>query len=99
MRYPLYDLSWQEFENIVISICEEILGTGTIKFADGKDGGRDAKFTGTANNFPSNASPWKGKFIIQAKHTTNMLASCSDSEFNTLLKKEEKNYKRLLLLK
>ena len=41
-----------------------------------------------ANNFPSNASPWKGKFIIQAKHTTNMLASCSDSEFNTLLKKE-----------
>ena len=40
MRYPLYDLSWQEFENIVISICEEILGTGTIKFADGKDGGR-----------------------------------------------------------
>ncbi len=43
MRYPLYDLSWQEFENIVISICEEILGTGTIKFADGKDGGRDAK--------------------------------------------------------
>ena len=55
MRYPLYDLSWQEFENIVISICEEILGTGTIKFADGKDGGRDAKFTGTANNFPSNA--------------------------------------------
>ena len=88
MRYPLYDLSWQEFENIVISICEEILGTGTIKFADGKDGGRDAKFTGTANNFPSSASPWNGKFIIQAKHTTNMIASCSDSEFNTLLKKE-----------
>ena len=95
MRYPLYDLSWQEFENIVISICEEILGTGTIKFADGKEGGRDAKFTGTANNFPSNASPWKGKFIIQAKHTTNMLASCSDSEFNTLLKKELESIKKL----
>ena len=95
MRYPLYDLSWQEFENIVISICEEILGTGTIKFADGKDGGRDAKFTGTANNFPSSASPWNGKFIIQAKHTTNMIASCSDSEFNTLLKKEVENIKKL----
>ncbi len=95
MRYPLYDLSWQEFENIVISICEEILGTGTIKFADGKDGGRDAKFTGTANNFPSSASPWNGKFIIQAKHTTNMIASCSDSEFNTLLKKEVESIKKL----
>ena len=95
MNYPLYDLSWQEFEDVTISICEEILGVGTIKFTDGKDGGRDAKFTGIANHFPSNASPWNGKFIIQAKHTTNMIASCSDSEFNTLLKKEVKSIKAL----
>lgn len=95
MRYPLYDLSWQEFENVAISICEEILGIGTIKFADGKDGGRDAKFIGTANHFPSAASPWSGKFIIQAKHTTNIVSSCSDSEFNTLLKKEVESIKKL----
>ncbi len=89
MRYPLYDLHWQEFENVVISICEEILGIGTINFTDGKDGGRDAKFTGTANHFPSDTTPWRGKFIIQAKHTTNMVASCSDSEFNTTSKKKK----------
>lgn len=95
MNYPLYNLHWQEFEDIVISICEEILGVGTIKFAGGKDGGRDAKFSGTANHFPSDASPWSGKFIIQAKHTANMVASCSDSEFNNLLKKEVKSIKNL----
>jgi len=95
LNYPLYNLHWQEFEDIVISICEEILGVGTIKFAGGKDGGRDAKFSGTANHFPSDASPWSGKFIIQAKHTANMVASCSDSEFNNLLKKEVKSIKNL----
>jgi hypothetical protein len=44
MKYPLYELTWQEFELIVASICEEILGLGTIIFAAGADGGRDAKF-------------------------------------------------------
>jgi CII-binding regulator of phage lambda lysogenization HflD len=91
MNYPLHELSWQEFEKVVISICEEILGTGTINFSDGKDGGRDAKFTGTANNFPSKISPWKGKFIIQAKHTTRQNASCSDSDFKGIILSEIEN--------
>ena len=95
MSYPLHELTWQEFEEVVTSICEDILGTGTIIFSDGKDGGRDAKFTGTANNFPSNASPWVGKFIIQAKHTNKIGASCSDSEFKTTLNKEVSNIKDL----
>ena len=69
MKYPLNELSSGEFENVVSSICEEILGTGTFIFSEGKDGGRDAKFTGRANYFPSKALPWEGKFIIQAKHT------------------------------
>jgi len=69
-------------------ICGMILGTGIIVFSPGPDGGRDGKFTGKANNFPSEAKPWDGKFIIQAKHTTNPIASCSDSEFETILKKE-----------
>jgi len=95
MNYPLHELDWQEFEEVVTSICEDILGTGTIIFSDGKDGGRDAKFTGTANNFPSTASPWIGKFIIQAKHTNKIGASCSDSEFKTTLNKEVSNIKDL----
>jgi len=95
MSYPLHELTWQEFESLVISICEEILGVGIIIFSDGKDGGRDAKFTGTANNFPSSANPWQGRFIIQAKHTKKIDVSCSDSEFGTILKKEVSNIKHL----
>jgi len=95
MSYPLHELIWQDFEEVVASICEEILGTGTIIFSDGKDGGRDAKFTGKANSFPSKSSPWDGKFIIQAKHTRKLGASCSNSEFETILKKEVSSIKKL----
>lgn len=62
-----------------------ILGTGTIVFAKGKDGGRDGSFYGKAQAFPSTASPLEGKFIVQAKHTSNPIASCSDKEFAKLL--------------
>jgi len=88
VKYPLNELSSGEFENVVTSICEEILGMGTLIFSEGKDGGRDAKFTGRANSFPSEASPWDGKMIIQAKHTVKIGASCSESDFSTTLKKE-----------
>ena len=89
MKYPLENLpSDKEFEDLVALICERILGIGTIVFSFGKDGGKDAKFIGTANKFPSETSPWKGKIIIQAKHTLRPNASCSDSDFKTILKKE-----------
>ncbi len=45
IKYPLHYLDDKEFENLVALICEKILGTGTIVFSDGKDGGRDALFT------------------------------------------------------
>lgn len=95
IKYPLYNLLNKEFEDLVALICEKILGTGVIVFSDGKDGGRDAKFTGTANRFPSERNPWNGKFIVQAKHTTKPEASCSDSDFNTTLKKELPKLKNL----
>ncbi|RTL13165.1 MAG: hypothetical protein EKK54_01350 [Neisseriaceae bacterium] len=90
MKYPLYDLDDTEFEQLVISICEEVLGTATFGFAPGKDGGRDAVFNGKANNFPSSTEQWSGKFIIQAKHTSKPNASCSDSDFKTILNGEIK---------
>src|SRR3972149_11327699 len=95
MKYPLHELNDKEFEKLVALICERILGTGTITFSDGKDGGRDAKFIGKANSFPSETKPWEGRFVIQAKHTTKPIASCSDSDFNTILKKEVKKVKVL----
>lgn len=87
MKYPLENLTDTEFENLVALICSEILGTGTVVFSVGKDGGKDARFNGKANNFPSKSELWKGKIIIQAKHTQRPDASCSDSDFQSILKK------------
>jgi len=87
-NFPLYDLNDQDFEKLVILICERILGIGTINFSTGPDGGRDGKFTGKAQNFPSKTSPWEGKFIIQAKHTEKPYARCSDSDFKKILNNE-----------
>jgi hypothetical protein len=86
--YPLNYLYYSEFEELVVLICDRILGSGTSKFSTGKDGGRDAFFSGRANRFPSETKPWEGKFIIQAKHTGKVNASCSDSDFSTILKEE-----------
>lgn len=80
-EYPYDKLYWQEFENVVIDICREILGIAAKKFSDGPDGGRDSKFEGTADKYPSSSAPWSGKFIIQAKHADSPIASCSDSDF------------------
>ncbi len=96
MNYRLEELSEDDFEKLVNTICQSILGTGVISFTKGKDGGRDGKFTGTANNFPSKTGNWSGKFIIQAKHTTNPIASCSDSDFKTVIVKEIISIKKLI---
>jgi len=88
MDYQLDQLHDTTFENLVNTICQKILGTGVISFSSGKDGGRDGKFTGTADNYPSSSAPWSGKFIIQAKHTNNPIASCSDSDFEKIVKDE-----------
>jgi hypothetical protein len=87
--YPLHELSAQDFQNLIILICEKILGIATINFSEGPDGGRDGFFEGTANNFPSQSKPWKGKFIIQAKKTLNQNASCSDADFKYLIENKE----------
>ncbi len=85
----LHTLSPGAFEELVVKICHEILGFGTISFSSGKDGGRDAIFDGTAQRFPSEADPWAGAFVIQAKHTEKADASCSDSDFGRNVRDEE----------
>ncbi len=88
MDYRLELLDETTFENLINSICQKILGNGVITFSSGKDGGRDGKFTGTAQNFPSDAANWHGKFIIQAKHTSSPIASCSDNAFKKIIDDE-----------
>ncbi len=94
--FRLDTVSPEGFEKIVVSICEKILGMGTFSFSKGKDGGRDAKFTGTANSFPSKKNPASGKFIIQAKHTSSPDASCSHSQFKRIVEQEIPKIKALV---
>lgn len=93
--YHLHELIGDDFENLVIHLCREVLGTGTVNFSTGPDGGRDGRFEGMANSYPSQVSPWKGKFIIQAKCVANPTASCADASFKTVLKKELPKIKKL----
>lgn len=81
-QFPYENLSDEEFENLVIRICKETLGIGCKTFSAGKDGAKDSWFTGTAQHYPSQASPWSGTFNIQAKHTKVQNASCSDNDFS-----------------
>ena len=93
--YRLHEINDREFERLVVQICVHWLGEGVQPFADGKDGGRDGKFYGVANSFPSDADRASGHFVLQAKHTSLPNKSCSDSDFPRLLKKEHIKVKRL----
>lgn len=99
MDYRLENLSEDVFEELVNMLCQRILGVGTVSFSKGKDGGRDGRFIGNANSYPSNNNFWTGKFIIQAKHTTDYNASCSDNPFfgnkSSLINQEIEKIKNL----
>lgn len=101
MRIDYHDLHDTDFERLVVAICMEILGAGVASFCSGPDGSRDARFEGTAAHFPSPANPYKGKFIIQAKHTESPVAKYSDTDFSgpsesSLITKEIPGIRRLV---
>lgn len=81
MKYAYQDLSPGQFEDLVVAICQFVLGAAVQGFATGPDGGRDAKFVGTAELHPSKAEPWKGTAVIQAKHTNGYDKTFSDADF------------------
>jgi len=81
MKYAYENLSPQQFENLIVIICQQLFGIATQGFSSGPDGGRDARFEGVAECFPSKAAPWKGRTIIQAKHTNGFHKSYSDADF------------------
>lgn len=100
-KYAYEDLSPEQFENLIVLLCKELLGIATQGFSNGVDGGRDAKFVGTANVFPSRTTPWNGTVIIQAKHTNGYNKKFSESDFfsadsvSTVIAEEVPKIKRL----
>lgn len=81
MKYAYEDMYDYQFEKLIVILCQELFGVGAQGFANGPDGGRDAKFVGTAEIFPSKVAPWSGTTIIQAKHTNGFNRSFSECDF------------------
>ena len=101
MKFDYEDLSDPQFETLVVFLCQRLRGSSVQGFAKGPDGGRDAKFVGTAELHPSGAAPWVGTTIIQAKHTRGYNRNFSESGFfsttaqNTVPGKEIPRVKKL----
>jgi hypothetical protein len=81
MMYRYEDLGEDQFEGLIVLLCRHLLGAGVKGFAKGPDGGRDAKFVGTAELHPSRSAPWVGTVVAQAKHTNGYNKSFSESDF------------------
>ena len=81
MKYAYEDLGDEQFEKLIVFLCQRLLGISVQGFAKGPDGGRDAKFVGTAELHPSKAAPWIGTTVIQAKHTNGYNRNFSESDF------------------
>jgi hypothetical protein len=101
MKYSYEDLSDGQFETLIVFLCQHLLGISVQGFAKGPDGGRDAKFVGTAELHPSKAAPWVGTTVVQAKHTNGYNRNFSESDFfsttalNIVLGKEIPRIKKL----
>lgn len=76
-----YYISDDEFEDLANLLASRINGNEVISFAKGTDGGKGGRRIG----YSKDILKWKtsgSKFIIQAKHTVNPIASCSDNKFH-----------------
>jgi len=101
MKFAYEDLSDDQFEVLIVLLCQRLLGIAVQGFAKGPDGGRDAKFVGTAELHPSKAASWVGTVIVQAKHTNGYNRSFSELDFystsrsNTVVGEEVPRIKKL----
>lgn len=83
MQINYHDLSEDQFERLVVAICIYLFGEGVQGFCKGPDGGKDARFVGRAERFPSSSGPWDGRMVIQAKHTDLINRKFSEQEFSS----------------
>lgn len=80
-KYAYEDMSDAQFERLVVQLCQRLLGASVQGFSAGPDGGRDARFEGTAEMIPSVSNPWKGKVVVQAKHTGDLNRTFNEAAF------------------
>lgn len=88
MKFSYEDLSEDQFETLIVLLCQRLLGMSVKGFAKGPDGGRDAKFVGTAELHPSTAAPWTGTVVVQAKHTNGYNRHFGETDFHSANSKD-----------
>ena len=54
--------------------CKKMIGPGTVIFGAGRDGGREATFTGEAP-YPSSADRWNGEWIFKLRTTISQVSA------------------------
>ena len=101
MKFAYEDLNEDQFEKLIVLLCQRLLGISVKGFAKGPDGGRDAKFVGTAELHPSKTAPWAGTVIVQAKHTNGYNRHFGEADFyspkakDTVISKEVSRISKL----
>jgi len=90
---------WPDFEELIRDIGFKLLGAALSPFKDGPDGGRDARFDGTPNAWPSETEREKGQYVVQCKHTKKADGCCSHEDFKKLMRKEAPKVKALAAAK
>ncbi|MFE5159988.1 NACHT domain-containing protein [Streptomyces sp. NPDC056697] len=102
MDYDLSRLGSREFEHLSQALAKRVLGPGVSVFGDGKDGGREASFTGPVT-YPHEGQEWDGYGVVQAKFRqradgvssgTEWLERQVKAEFNAWLDPQSKRGRR-----
>ncbi|MEB0288495.1 hypothetical protein QN355_18335 [Cryobacterium sp. 10S3] len=68
MDFDLDRMGWRQFEHLVQTLSIRVLGNGVQIFGDGRDGGREATFSGRLDFPQGRGELWNGYGVIQAKH-------------------------------
>lgn len=82
-NYDLDRLGDKEFERLCQSLLKFVIGSGTITFGEGRDGGREATFSGKAP-YPSETDSWEGDWIFQAKYHNVKLIGADEARKQVL---------------
>ncbi|MDE0198238.1 MAG: hypothetical protein OXK78_08595 [Caldilineaceae bacterium] len=90
--YRLYDLGWNDFQNLCHTISREILGQTVEAFLDSNDGGRDGAFTGEWK--VSGKEDLYGPFVIQCKFIGRVNHTLKPSDLSDEFDKAQKLVER-----
>src|SRR5689334_3153692 len=77
-EFALHTLGWKSFQDLIGTICGEVLGQTFQLFLPSRDAGQDGAFRGIWK--PTKAESLVGSFIAQCKFSTKSNASLTSSD-------------------